>query len=80
MSLDDIRDLNEAKLIIDLNKDEITSLKNTLRMVEIKANKSIAEANYKTNTEKNKYESANRELLRHKEELIKAKADQQKLL
>lgn len=44
-------------MIIDMKNDEISSFKNSIKMVEIKTNKAIAEANYKINTEKNKVES-----------------------
>ena len=42
MSLEEIQDLGEAKMLLDLKNDEITSLLNSLKMVEIKANKNIA--------------------------------------
>jgi hypothetical protein len=49
-----VHDLDEAKLIIDMKNDEINSLQNSLKMVEIKANKNLAEANYRVTTEKNR--------------------------
>lgn len=79
MSLDDVQDLGEAKMLIDMKNDEISSLKNSMKMIEIKTNKSIAEANYKINTEKNKWEAVKKELDRHKEEIVKAKGEAEKL-
>lgn len=50
ISIDDVQDLTEAKMLLDMKNDEISSLQNSLKMTEIKTNKAIAEANYKIST------------------------------
>lgn len=72
--MDEIRDLEEAKLMIDMRNDEISSLQNSMKMVEIKANKNIAEANYKLTSEKNRADTLKKETDRLKDELAKVKA------
>lgn len=65
--MEEVHDLDEAKLVIDMKNDEINSLQNSLKMVEIKANKNIAEANYKVTTEKNRCDQIRKEADRTKD-------------
>lgn len=49
-------------MLLDMRNDEISSLQNSIKMVEIKANKNIAEANYKLTTEKNRGDTLKKEV------------------
>lgn len=54
-------------MVIDMRNDEISSLQSSMKMVEMKANKNIAEANYRVTTEKNRADTLKKETDRLKE-------------